>query len=322
MLARALIWASPDGSSAHVHISEALAPRWPNVLFGGGLKYDSLDMKAGIDTQALLRYVGVLKALVLLDPRGGFFGQRDMAAGVRALATMEEYHPAFESWRFSNNLASFEMGVTTWAYKLRVMLSHVRIKRNAYVALRSDHTHPPELVDVYNNFSDVPMSVPQTKKLCPFVQFRAPEIVEVDEDLGEDTDNDVVSEIMRHLSFEENRVVGKRLMSDGSTEIASEYCDEEGFALCRWEDGSSLATDIPSTYIAGDHIKRPDVPPSKPTLCKKPAARKDNKKIKKDAASSVVVVCDDEDIDAPQDEEEDLDGEPTDCEDVHVECDS
>ena len=85
-------WVSTGHESVGEHISLALEPKWGALMFGGGIEYGPADMKTGFQVPLLAKFADpVLEPLLLLDPRGGFFAQADVEAGVRAQCEKVEY---------------------------------------------------------------------------------------------------------------------------------------------------------------------------------------------------------------------------------------
>ena len=60
-------------------------------LFLPNNAYESDDMRTGIDTNGLVSwYAGLLRPLMLLDPRGGYFSQVDVAEAVKLQADVDD----------------------------------------------------------------------------------------------------------------------------------------------------------------------------------------------------------------------------------------
>ena len=50
------------------------------------IRYDSIDMKSGIDTALLVLFAPVTKAMFMLDPRGAYFRNKDVQIAVETRA--------------------------------------------------------------------------------------------------------------------------------------------------------------------------------------------------------------------------------------------
>eukprot|EP00959_Pyramimonas_sp_CCMP1952_P016089 340261-Pyramimonas_sp.AAC.1 len=265
MSSRTPNWKSPDDTPEEDHLFDVIEPLFSSIVYCGGLHYTSDDFKKGVDTQQLRKYSSTLKALVTLDKRGGHFGQIHMQRAIGKCTAMDEYKDAFEGWRLRLGIESYEKGVIGWAYKLRVMLAHIRTKCAAWRD-KANSTEPTELVEIYKVFTDVPQISPQ-KRECPFVSFRAASDQKLDN--PEDADEDSI-EVQRVVVFEGDRCRGKRTFSDGSAEYATSYVKADGFINCHWDDGAVLRTEVASQYLApdGTHIVRPEAPKVLKAVCK------------------------------------------------------
>ena len=73
-----------------------MAPYASPRLFLKNDLYASQDMKVGIEVPMLVAWAPMLLALLTLDPRGGYFAQRDIEAGIAILAALEENVPHVE----------------------------------------------------------------------------------------------------------------------------------------------------------------------------------------------------------------------------------
>ena len=118
MPARAVNWLAPSGETGEA-IAGALKECSRELLLLGSDIYPSMDMKKDIDTQLLEARAPILEKLLALDTRGGYFGQGDVLDGVRLAIKAAGLDG---SWQTKGN----DYEVT--AYKLRVMLAHVRMK--------------------------------------------------------------------------------------------------------------------------------------------------------------------------------------------------
>ena len=128
-------WKSEE-KATDVHISEALEPAFRDIVFTQFLAYPSEDMNKGLHVELLAEYAKTLLGpLVALDPRGGLMNQADMQAAVKILAEKEEYKAAFEKVA-QDKKANPEFLQMKLAYTIRVMLSHIRKKREQMEKLK------------------------------------------------------------------------------------------------------------------------------------------------------------------------------------------
>eukprot|EP00959_Pyramimonas_sp_CCMP1952_P280768 5868765-Pyramimonas_sp.AAC.1 len=103
------------------HLALTMSVVWTNGL------YKSTDMRKSFDVEYLELTSKTLHALMVLDPRGGYFAQDD----VRRAVVMNCSDPKVE--RGMQKLARdivkpYDVAIGLTAYAYRVMLSHVREK--------------------------------------------------------------------------------------------------------------------------------------------------------------------------------------------------
>lgn len=77
-------------------LQSTMAPFASPRLFLKNDLYASQDMKVGIELPLLVAWAPMLEALLVLDPRGGFFAQRDIEGSIAGLASVEENLPHVE----------------------------------------------------------------------------------------------------------------------------------------------------------------------------------------------------------------------------------
>ena len=86
--------------------------------------YSSTEMKSNLNAEMLAASF-ILKNLLTLDSRGGYFSQKDMRRAV--MLKIESSGRANELLRFTTpDLPSTDDVITILAYKLRTMCTHVR----------------------------------------------------------------------------------------------------------------------------------------------------------------------------------------------------
>lgn len=172
------------------------------------------------------------------------------------------------------------------AYTLRVMLSHLRLKRSQFVRLKANsktdaaRNHPDELQAVYSVF-DIGAKSQRSSGPNPFVAF-AHEHLDCGDDDGDDCtlDDESPTVILKQLVFGEYMCHASARMSDGRVVVADSYTEGEAFLVAHFTElEETLETDIPNKYLEpdGKFILRPNVA-KPPGLKKKPAASASCKK--------------------------------------------
>ena len=128
-------WRSPDSNSVASHLKEKLRPSIRDVIYKGGFKYPSMEMNVGIDVQSLETFAPQLHAGVELDPRGGIYKQADVEEALDSMYAEDEVKD-FVTTMIMGLVVIAVQGLTTWAtfiraeaYRFRVMLAHMRIKK-------------------------------------------------------------------------------------------------------------------------------------------------------------------------------------------------
>ena len=136
--------------------------------------YDSLNFKSGINNDRLRIALGMLIAFVKLDRRGGIFSQPVMERSVTSTVGDDE------QFKKHSVEAGFDpreaCGIV--AYKIRVMLSHLRIKHDT-----CKECDDPSAFDAAYSLMKVPKDLHEQKKTRrdsrlsssrphPFIHFR------------------------------------------------------------------------------------------------------------------------------------------------------
>ena len=284
-------------------------------FFWWGLK----DMKVGISVKDLLLYYELLKSLLLLDPRGGFFSQRDMEEAFQILGALAEHKAAFIAFNLNQSWVTTEAGIRRCAYITRVMLSHLRIKYDQFTALgaaAANRAHPQQLQELYALMCDrggTPADNKPTKRKNPFFAFRESSDDDAEDDdaeVGEQTvvPTEVPTEVLTYFEHDEYRAV--MLLSDGTYRNADTYSKGgNGFAVAQWVTGTSMDTEVLNKMINSDGAKLAKPPPPPPPL-KRPSSKAKGKakgkgKAKQKAEEKAAVAADaDEDEDAEEEEPE------------------
>ena len=132
---RTTIWMTSSGTKTAVEcIAEVLTTHIAVLLVSGGLRYTSNDMKSGMDIPLLITHAKLLSELISLDPRGGFFGQKNMDAAFKYTTAQEKFKTSFEAWCAKNpdGPTTTDRGCLEASYACRVMLAHGQKKMRLY----------------------------------------------------------------------------------------------------------------------------------------------------------------------------------------------
>ena len=122
-MARSFYYEHPNGPQQTIDaLYEAISPHTAFLIEKNLAIYSTTDMKVGLDVCRLVDAEALLADLLRLDPRGGHFAQRQLAATLRRalegkLAILEE--------RTRSEQRPMDEVLELVAYKLRVMMSHV-----------------------------------------------------------------------------------------------------------------------------------------------------------------------------------------------------
>ena len=244
--------------------------------------YDSNDPKIGIDVKLLAEAVPILLPLLEIDPRGGFFCQLDMARAVNEALTVTRLHAELVEHAAEQNKSADEIRMLV-AYKIRVMLAHVRIKHDSWTAAAK-----PSPLDVLYGVMSKPKNDTHTDvrtqrrarrlatRPCPFVNFREEE----EQPSNEESDEEAAATVVSRYYCGKKRTA-TMLMSDGQQINADTYTEgTDGFIRADWlHDMSMLMLEVPNNFLDKDAnrimaFEQP--PPSKrlrrPAAAKRPAS--------------------------------------------------
>jgi hypothetical protein len=242
-----------------------------------GWNYESKDTKTGVDTDALKGFAPILSKLMPLDPRGGYFRQRDMRGALAKCAMRDSCRQAFAAYCVSQGYASIEQGLVHLSLMFRVACAHTRDKQQQYKKLTdidspaAVRAHPEELRKVYELITQSPGPV-VGHRLHPFPAFRGGE-----SDLSSDDEAYIVS---KSLDVSEFKAVIS--MSSGLEVYADRYRrGDNGLAVAVWDAyNEEWEMEVSANLITDDgaHLRRPtpivQPKPKKPNTMKKPAAAK------------------------------------------------
>lgn len=217
-----------------------LAKVWSVIAFGvflACLDYESNAFEKGVEPAALVCAGQVLQAPFEIDPRGGFLGQEAFEEGlVLTLASSAALKVHFEEAAASKGIATGVI-VTLCAFKIGVMLSHLRIKRRAWLKQDSatkslaDHS----LVALYHSIDSAssPGKATNTKAPNPFSNFR--DVSESENEAELEQDDGLVKAVATYFDPALQHAIN--LMSDGRVIQASKYtAHHDGFIKAEWHD--------------------------------------------------------------------------------------
>lgn len=209
--------------------------------------YGSVCMKTGIDLNTLADNKVMLEKLLELDRRGGIFSQQCMEQGLITALTNKDQLVSMQAKKTANMESGGEV-VALVAYKIRVMLAHIR---KAYDACQDFDNH--KLKDLFTICSA--QKEPTTKKARkdirlgrrphPFLAFRCND--------GEEEEDDYIGIEPQFVTkyFDLKLQVGVILFDDGTEYQADSYeAGPHGFIVCKWlEPRMDLETEIPNVFL-------------------------------------------------------------------------
>ena len=143
--ARAPPWQHPDGIDAsRCAIEKCLKPHLKFFLDSALDIYPSTNFCVGIDNAKLAVAASALRDMLILDPRGGYLAQDDVAVGLGAI--MESHLPTVLQKAFEQDpTVPPEDVIPTIAFKLRVMLAHTRLAHDNHKPVEGD-TQPLQIL--------------------------------------------------------------------------------------------------------------------------------------------------------------------------------
>jgi len=235
-------------------LHECISPDFGAILYKGGWKYPSRDMKKGIDVDMLKLHSPALQRLMSLDARGGYFRQRQMHEAFAKETKKPEYEGFFLSMCSTLGYANMHIAVVNVAYTTRVMLAHLREKHSAYLTSTNptEGAHPDELKAIYSVMQVSSKQVAKETRIHPLYAFRSDE-----EESGEDeeSDDDDLISIYRYFEVSTNKAM--LILSDGSHLPATKYTSgPNGLAIAQWgERCETLELEVPNNMISADGKK-------------------------------------------------------------------
>ena len=211
-------------------------------------------MKVGIGDDGLLSAKSMLIKFMRLDPRGGYYKQRNMEAGLDLRLVADGKRADVIDDKDGDLLSKI-------AYKLRVMLSHARV---TYDNSSNHHNHQlRELFAEMQGGSSLNNGPKRRRKDLrigsrphPFIHFRKQE---ESDDENETQEDEAVTCISKW--FDVTAAKCKMLLSDGSEQLADKYDkNEEGMLIAIWHSPSTqYVTEVPNVFLRADGtIQKPE----------------------------------------------------------------
>ena len=208
----------------------------------------------------------MLFALVELDKRGGYFGQNELTAALEHIVKAKDLEPLFTA-KVMLHKKEVDEAVMITAYKIRVMLAHIRV---TFDAQNLESPAPPCLKKIFEAMHTLQPACTAKKarrmerlgsRPHPFMQYR--ESTEVLEE-QHDHEQPIVSKYF-------DGQVAWALKADGSTSAADTYDQgPHGFVIARWlVERAELEMEVPNACCEAGVLKVYQPCPVK----KRPAAK-------------------------------------------------
>ena len=145
--------------------------------------------------------------------------------------------------------------IKVWAYAIRVMLAHVRIKQISFIKNPEASKDSPEMQALFALFAaqlsetSTPRTAPSTSN--PFASFQDDDDDEDDEQQEDTQDDDVIC-VHKSVQHGDYCMFGVMQKSNGTRVAAHRYAyGSDGFIVCYW-DGippETLGTEIPNAQL-------------------------------------------------------------------------
>ena len=128
-MGRTPIWQHGDGDEATVAtLAATLRPPLMEVIAANIDVYHSVDFKTASDMSQLEKFSSLLTAFMKIDVRGGYFGQDHMKQALAMCFQAESKTEEMMTLVLPNH-KNVDEATELMSYKLRVMLSHCREKK-------------------------------------------------------------------------------------------------------------------------------------------------------------------------------------------------
>ncbi len=263
---RASCYVHPEGDEKTVAtISEALVPHASHIVNANLQLYDSTDMQIGRNIGLLTKSKSMLADLVRIDGRGGFFTQSHISSALKAALDVGDWNAMLLGKTIGEQRTEDEI-LGLISYKIRVMLSHVRIIYDAHDPQQGRHALQ-DIFEVISGAAKIPQVMDARKarrmdrisrRPNPFVCFRQAE-------QSAKTEEEEASIITTY--YDGHSRVAKMLLSDGTTINADQYTTgPDGFIVAEWlQPPRQLNLEVPNGWLCDSKIQQP-------TGMKRPAA--------------------------------------------------
>ena len=251
MQQRADNWQHAEGHGATVETIKAVFVAHRDFLVNSNLKiYDSDDMKVGRNIDLLVAAKLVIKELISIDPRGGYFAQTDIQESL--VGAMDEPSQTLLLGHTHGSGLEVADVFHTIGYRLRVMLAHTRAIHDDFYGLhhtKRGRSHP--MIDTIeymhktihraDGARKVSRDARLKKRPNPFLNFRK---ADSDEEPAEE-----VVVVSRH--FNPFKRKAEMLTSDGALHNADYYKEgPEGFIVAVWLDPKAEVTlEVANTHL-------------------------------------------------------------------------
>ena len=123
------MWAPQEGADSAASVLGRLWKDLPLRIFIAIMNYGSNDFNKGIDVQLLVIGSVVVATLLELDPRGGYINNDELESAFDIAAQAQHLQVGFAQEAEKRPCTPQELNALL-AFKLRVMVNHVRIKKN------------------------------------------------------------------------------------------------------------------------------------------------------------------------------------------------
>ena len=209
----------------------------------------------GVDPAGIEANVEVLKPLLRLDPRGGYFNHDDISSAISAIVTQKHLVNKVRVLARTAGMP-LETLAELWAVRVRVMLAHTR-KRAKNVA--ETNLVARALGTLITAKQGGKAAGPGAKVKNPFI-FVGAEGADGD-DCREDDDEDgeLLDEVPYPIFVKKLERDMTCVLTNGRTITASSYTQEEGFVVAHWEkiinndnEPFQFVTDLTADWLAED----------------------------------------------------------------------
>ena len=257
-MSRAGWFSHPEGPEALASaVADAFKPDLRRIISENEEIYQSIDMKVGICTDTLAKNSGLLCRLVQSDKRGGYFSNPQLADPLKLVIAKEGLQGLFDAACLGSR-DSGEMADLT-AYKVRCMLSHLRIKNDSA-------SKDPQFKEIFDLMAS-PEARPQKSRRLARLQHRPNPFVHFREVQSTTPEDEYQPQVISKY-FDGARALA--LYCNGETSLADMYEQgPSGFVIARWlEAKQTLELELTNDRCKDGHLV--DIVPK---VMKKPAAK-------------------------------------------------